>query len=174
MIICFAHIGGITNGYYIKQSFATAMTEASNSNGKVTIGDSTKLLLSNVYAASSIFAGIYVFTDLGAIEELGAFFLFQAATSIFGIVTDGGVSGAVEKRISGDGRAGTISSGFVLFPPLYALSCAFVFIFYLLNSGYFPKSIWMLLAVNIGVERLGRFFIAVMRGQQKVGDTAVF
>lgn len=60
------------------------------------------------------FVGIAIFSHLLAPGELGTFFLFQSVLGILTLISNFGISGALEKRISEGQEAGTVISAALL------------------------------------------------------------
>lgn len=135
---------------------------------------SLKLFVANVANAGILFVGIVYFArELGA-TQMGIFFLFQVVIGILGIAADFGLSGAVQKRISeGHAPGQFLSSAVVLkFFPITAIIFAILIVQPYVNA-YVGSDVTLYVALAIGLQEASKLSIAVLRGELRVGETAV-
>lgn len=135
---------------------------------------SLKLFAANIASAALQFLGIAYFArELGA-APMGVFFLFQALLGMLAIPADFGLRGAVEKRISeGESPGAFLSSALALkFVPIAVIMFAILIFRPLINS-YLGADIAILLAVAIIFQEVGQLSIVVLKGELRVGETAV-
>lgn len=135
---------------------------------------STKLFLANLSNAGLQFLGITVFArELGA-SQLGTFFLFQALLGILAIPVDFGLRGAVEKRISeGEAPGIFLSSAIILkLIPITVIVLGILLLHPFIN-GYFGAELAVFLALAIILQEAAQLSVAVLKGQFRVGETAV-
>ncbi len=135
---------------------------------------SVKLFLANTVGAGLQFLGITFFArELGA-SQMGIFFLFQALLGILAIPADFGLRGAVEKRISeGNSPGQFLSSAIVLkLVPIIVIVLGILLSRPWLNS-YIGAEVAVLLALAIVLQEVAQLSIVVLKGELRVGETAV-
>jgi len=135
---------------------------------------SVKLFLANVLSSGLQFIGIIFFArELGA-SQIGAFFLFQALLGMLAIPADFGLRGAVEKRISeGESPEVFLSSAILLkLIPITVIILVILILRPLIN-GYLGADFSIYLALAIALQEAAQLSIFVLRGELRVGETAI-
>lgn len=135
---------------------------------------SIKLFLANVVGAGLQFLGITFFArELGA-SQMGVFFLFQALLGMLAIPADFGLRGAVEKRISeGETPGAFLSSAIVLKSvPITVIVLGILLLRPWIND-YIGADVAVWLALAIVVQEAAQLAIVVLKGELRVGETAV-
>lgn len=133
-----------------------------------------KIFLGNVGSVVVTFAGIAFFArELGA-AELGIFFLFQAILGFLVLPANIGIDTAIEKRISeGYDPGGTFSTGIVLKAGLLAVIVAAVLVASPVLNRYIGADLAGYLAVATVVQEAARLTMLVLRGELRVGESAI-
>ncbi|WP_136592344.1 flippase [Salinigranum halophilum] len=135
---------------------------------------SLKLFAANVTSAGVQFLGITLFArELGA-SQMGVFFLFQALLGMLAVPADFGIRGAVEKRISeGEARGVFLSSALALkSAPLVVIVGGILLLGPFIND-YVGAEVAVLLAGAIILQELAQLSVVVLKGELRVGETAV-
>lgn len=133
-----------------------------------------KLFTAEAAGAVLSFLGIVAFTRELTSTQLGTFFLFQAILTFVSIPADLGIRGAVEKRVSeGTDRADYLSSAVVLKTGLTAVFVVLIFAFRGYINAYIGSDVAVLLGVGVFVQELALLMLVVLRGELRVGETAV-
>lgn len=133
----------------------------------------TKLFSARVLTMGLSILGIVYFSrELGA-DTMGSYFLFQAVLNVSVILTDFGVSGGVEKRLSeGDDAPEFLTTGALMkLGPTLAVAALLV-VFQSQVNGYLDAQLAVVLAGAIVLKEYAEFVISVLRGELKVGRTA--
>jgi len=135
---------------------------------------SLKLFAANSGSAVLQFLGIAYFARVLGPSPMGVFFLFQALLGVLAIPADFGLRGAVEKRISEGESRGTFLSSAVLLKvlPILAIVAA-ILLFRPLINGYLGENLAILLAVAIVLQEIAQLAVVVLKGELRVGETAV-
>lgn len=135
---------------------------------------SIKLFTAKGGSALIAFVGMTFFArQLGA-SELGAFFLFQTLLYLLTIPADLGVRGGVEKRLSEGMDPGSILASAIWFKfAMLALVSAGVFLLRGWINNYVGANVAFLLVVGIVVWEFSELYIYTVRGELRVGETAV-
>ncbi|MFB6202761.1 MAG: flippase [Halorhabdus sp.] len=135
---------------------------------------SLKLFGSNVARTAIRFLGIAVFARVLGASEMGMFFLFQALLGMIAIPADFGFRGAIEKRISeGTDRSTYLTTAFAVKLVPMTLVVGLVLLFRDAINGYIGAEFALLLAVAIVIQDVSRLSVIVLRGELRVGETAV-
>jgi O-antigen/teichoic acid export membrane protein len=135
---------------------------------------SIKLFAAKGSSALVVFAGTTFFARRLGPAELGTFFLFQTLLYLLTIPADLGVRGGVEKRLSEGMDAGTILASAVWFKlALLAAVCAGIFLLQGAINSYVGADVAFLLAVGIVVWEFSDLYIYTVRGELRVGETAL-
>ncbi|ADJ14081.1 oligosaccharide flippase family protein [Halalkalicoccus jeotgali] len=133
-----------------------------------------KVFLAKGGNAVVFFAGITVFArELGA-SQIGVFFLFQTVLGLTTIVADVGVRGALEKRLSEGQRPDTMLATAMALKLLTVSGAIGVLLLarpYL--NGYLGGEYTALLVVALVVQEFADLFIQAVRGELRVGETAI-
>lgn len=135
---------------------------------------STKLFFSNIGITGISFLALIFFTRKLPQDGLGTFFLFQALLGISSIPADLGFRGAVEKRISELDEPGQVlTTGIILqiLPILLISIIIFVLSGYI--NQYLGSNLAMWLIIGILLNNSSEFMLKVLRGELRVGETAV-
>lgn len=135
---------------------------------------SIKLFVAKFLGAILGFIGLALFArELGP-SQLGVYFLFQALLGVIAIPANFGIRGAIQKRISeGNSQGEYLSSAILLkFIALIALSCVIIIFKNHINS-YLGSELAVLLVIGIIIQEFGRLSLAVLKGELRVGETAL-
>jgi len=135
------------------------------STGKIAGAQIGKALLS--------FLGITYFARLLGPGGVGVFFLFQATMGIGVLVSDLGIQGAVEKRLSERQLGGEVlTTGLVLKLLLLLLLSLFVLLFRSRINRYLGEELAFLLVLGIAAQGISSLMIKVVNAELRVGETA--
>ncbi|WP_122089271.1 oligosaccharide flippase family protein [Halalkalicoccus subterraneus] len=133
-----------------------------------------KLFLAKGGNAVVFFAGITVFArELGA-SQIGIFFLFQTVLGLLTIVADGGIRGALEKRLSEGQRADRMLATAITIKLVTVSGAVGVILLarpYL--NQYLGGEYTVFLVVALVVQEFADLFIQAVRGELRVGETAI-
>lgn len=135
---------------------------------------SLKVFTANAAGTVIGFLGITFFArELGP-HQLGVFFLFQALLGMIGIPADFGIGGAVNKRISeGKPAEGIISTALLLkLVPLTPIIVGILLFRGPINT-YLGAELAKFLALAIILQTFAGLAIEVLRGELRVGETAL-
>lgn len=135
---------------------------------------SFKLFMARVASAAIQFLGIAFFAQELGPAPMGVFFLFKAMLGMLAIPADFGLRGAVEKRISeGQAQDAYLTSAIVLkLVPITGIVLSILLLRSYVNS-YLGANIAVLLAVAIILQEAARLSMGVLKGELRVGETAV-
>lgn len=135
---------------------------------------SLKLFFAKSVGSIISFLGITYFArELGA-AQVGIFFLFEAILGLLTIPADFGLNGAVEKRISeGESSGSFLSSAILLKPIPIAIIILIIIVMRPLLDQYIGGEVALLLALAIVLQEIARLSVFVLRGELRVGETAV-
>lgn len=133
---------------------------------------SLKLFFANFSGALVQFLGIIYFSRELNPTAMGIFFLFEALLGMLGILTDFGFRGAVEKRIS-EGEESVVGSAMLIKSIPIIIITLFIIITKTYINNYIGSSIALFLAIAIIVQEIAKLTIFVLRGELRVGETAV-
>lgn len=135
---------------------------------------SVKLFAGRTAGAVIQFLGVVYFArELGA-AVIGVFFLFQAMVEIISIPTDLGLRGAVEKRISeGHSRGEHLLATVVLKGSIFALVVPILLVFRGQINTYLGGELTIFLVVSILLQETLRLSVFSLKGELRVGETAV-
>ncbi|MFW6437258.1 MAG: flippase [Halococcoides sp.] len=135
---------------------------------------SLKLFASNVTRTTIEFVGIAIFARALGASEMGMFFLFQALLGMIAIPADFGFRGAIEKRISEGREQGTyLASAFAVKLVPMALVVTAILVFQDAINGYIGAEFALLLALALVVQDISTMSTVVLRGELRVGETAI-
>lgn len=135
---------------------------------------SLKLFGANVASAGIQFLGLTYFArELGA-APIGVFFLFEAVLGLISIPADFGLRGAVEKRISqGESQGAFLTSAIALkLVPIVLIILGILLLQSFIND-YLRADVAVLLAIAIVLQEAARLSLSVLKGELRVGETAV-
>jgi O-antigen/teichoic acid export membrane protein len=133
-----------------------------------------KLFIANIGGAIIQFAGIAYFAREIGPAELGIFFLFQAIVGIISIPSDFGIKGALEKRISeGHGQSAFLSSSILLKLGLSIIVSAAVLLLSSYLNSYIGADIAVFIPIAIISQEMAELFIGGLKGELRVGETAI-
>jgi O-antigen/teichoic acid export membrane protein len=134
----------------------------------------TKLFLSKILGTLISFLGIVYFArELGA-SALGAFFLFEALSGILVILSNFGTRVAIEKRMSeGEFPSKIFTTGILIKIPIIVAVITGVLIFSEPVNRYVGIQIAGLLALTVVIKECAHFMENVLKGELRVGESAV-
>lgn len=120
------------------------------------------------------FAGITVFArELGA-SQIGIFFLFQTVLGLTTIVADVGVRGALEKRLSEGQQPETIlATAIALKLATVSGAAALIMLVRPYLNQYLGGEFAVYLVIALAIQEFADLFIQTVRGELRVGETAV-
>lgn len=135
---------------------------------------SLKLFFANTGRAAISFLGLTYFARTLGASEIGIFFLFQALLGILAIPADFGLRGAVEKRISEGKTPGAFLSGAILLKgiSISVIVCTILLLRAPINS-YLSAEVAVWLAAAIILQEAAQLTVFVLKGELRVGETAV-
>lgn len=135
---------------------------------------SSKLFAVSVLNAGIGFLAVTVFArELGP-AGIGAFFLFQALFRVLESGIDLGLNTAIEKRLSeGADRETVLGSGIVLKIVGFFGVMALIVAFRGPVNSYVGEPVAWLLILTVGASQLATIATTTLRGELRVGDTAV-
>ena len=135
---------------------------------------SLKLFGANIIGAAIQFVGITYFArELGA-ASVGVFFLFEALLGMLAIPADFGLRGALEKRVSeGESRGAFLSSTVALKVLPVSIILLGIFLGEPYINDYLGANVALLLGLAIVLQEVSQLSLAVLRGELRVGETAV-
>jgi len=135
---------------------------------------SSKLFLGKIISALIQFVGVAYFArELGS-ATVGIFFLFEAVLGMLAIPANFGLQRSIEKRISqGDAQSKFLSSAVLLKTlPVAAMIVGILIASEQLNN-YLGSDTTHFLAIAIAVQEFSRIWVYVLKGELRVGETAV-
>lgn len=135
---------------------------------------SFKILLAKVTAAITSFVAVVVFSrELGA-SPLGSYYPFIALLGFLSIPADIGIRSAAEKRISeGEDLSLYLGTAIALKAPFLIAVLIAILLLSPYIEQYLGRDLAVPLAIAIVVQEMARFSIYVLRGELRVGETAV-
>jgi O-antigen/teichoic acid export membrane protein len=132
-----------------------------------------RLFLSKSGNAILYFAGITFFARQLSPDQLGAFFLFMTLRGLLSIPADLGISGAVEKRLSeGLDPESTLGSALAFKFITIAIVSLGIIVARTQVNAYIGAELALLLIAAIVTRDLSQFYIRVVRGELRAGETA--
>ena len=133
-----------------------------------------RLLVAKVISTLVLFAGLVYFARQLSPAAMGSFFLFRVLLDGLGLVSDFGIKRAVEKRLSEqETPSGIVTTGFLMKCVLTILVALVLLLLRGVIDGYLGAPITHLLVVSLVVSELGWFYVHVLRGELRVGESAV-
>ncbi|QCC60454.1 polysaccharide biosynthesis C-terminal domain-containing protein [Natrinema thermotolerans] len=135
---------------------------------------SLKIFVAKIGAAILNFLAIIIFSRKLGAAPLGTYYPFIALVGILSIPTDFGISSATEKRISeGADKSKYLGTAIALkFPPLILIS---LLIHYSRRyvTQYLGADLTLALIVALFVRQTAQLSVTVLRGEMRVGETAL-
>lgn len=133
-----------------------------------------KIFLAKGGNAVVFFAGITVFArELGP-SQIGIFFLFQTVLGLTTIVADFGVRGALEKRLSEGQQPGTmVATAIALKLVTIAGAAGMILLIRPYLNQYLGGEYAAYLVIALIVQEFADLFIQAVRGELRVGETAI-
>jgi O-antigen/teichoic acid export membrane protein len=133
-----------------------------------------KLFSGRLSATLVGFLGIVYFSRELGVSAMGFFFMFQAVVGVSSIFTDFGMRSSVEKRVSENNNSnGYLSTSIVIKAILALIVLIMAVVFSPLINSYIGGDITLLLVVAIVVRDFSHLFEQVLRGELRVGETAL-
>lgn len=134
----------------------------------------SKIIASRMLSIILSFAGITYFARALGPNELGIFFLFQAAVAVLRITSDFGIRGAIEKRISGTQDQGQFLGAGLFLKGISIITIIIsVLVFREQINGYIGTPVVRYIIIAILLGEFGRVFLQVIRAELRVGETAL-
>jgi O-antigen/teichoic acid export membrane protein len=132
------------------------------------------IFISKVLGTISSFIGIVIFSRILGASPLGTYYPFIALLGILAIPADIGIRSATEKRISeGSGERSFLGTALVLnIIPIIVIILLILFTGDYISQ-YLGAELVIALAVAVGIQTLGRLGLAILRGELRVGESAL-
>lgn len=141
---------------------------------KKIINSSIKLIGANTLKSIISFAGIVVFSRQIGASQMGIYYPFIALVGAAAIPADFGVKAAVEKRISeGESVGDILSAALVLKWPLLLIIGSCLYAGRDIINTYLGDELALLVIVALGCREFARLGIFTLRGELRVGETAL-
>lgn len=116
-----------------------------------------------------------VFARIIPSGQLGAFFLFQSLLGILTVPADLGVRTAITKRLSEESdREIYYTSGLVVKAALILAVAALVYVFRAQVNRYIGQDVALLLVAAVAVQEFGLYYVSVLKGELKVGESQIW
>jgi len=120
------------------------------------------------------FGGVVVLANVMPQQELGTFFLFQAALGLLSIPAAAGINGAIEKRISeGENGRNILATALVIKLSILAPLVILLLIFRSYIESYIGLSVILLFVIGLVLQEGGRVVFRVLRGEKRVSAAAL-
>lgn len=133
-----------------------------------------QLFTSRVAKAIINFTAVIVFSRLLGASPLGSYYPFIALLGIISVPASFGINGAIEKRISeGDDQAIFLGTALSVKFSIVLFFCLILYLFRSSVNLYLGKQFAILLIVTLFVDQIGGIFLPVLRGELRVGETAL-
>jgi len=136
----------------------------------------TQVAVTRGVSSLVLFGGLAVYARELSPAVMGSFFVFRVVVDFFGLLTDFGLSGATEKRISEDRIPAGEVLGTALLLKLLLLSVAVAATFALRDvlRNYIGFDVAIPLVVALTLKESSWLFVHAMRGQLRIGETVAF
>ncbi|WP_348611332.1 flippase [Halobaculum rarum] len=135
---------------------------------------SLKLFVSRLATTVIGFLGITFFARELTSGIIGVFFLFEALLGILAIPADFGLRGSVEKRMSeGDTPGAYLAAAILLKLGPLTLIVLGISVFSATINSYLGAEVAHLLAAAIVLQEVGMLSMEVLKGELRVGETAI-
>lgn len=134
----------------------------------------SKIASARALGAIVTFLGLLYFTRVVPQEELGVFFLFQALVGLLAIPANLGTRLAVEKRVS-EGREPErfLTAGILLKLALLASTTLGLLALRGPLAAYLGADLLWYVVAALGLREFGHLFVGCIRGELRVGQSAV-
>lgn len=135
---------------------------------------SIKIFTAKTTSTFVVFLGITFFARRLGPHQMGVFFLFQALLGLLSIPADLGIREGTMKRLSEGKSSGDVLSSaiFLKIIPLSFLTGTVLFSQHYIN-GYLGSDLAVYLALALVLNDLSEFSIEVLKGELRVGETAL-
>ncbi|MFT4947209.1 MAG: O-antigen/teichoic acid export membrane protein, partial [Natronomonas sp.] len=132
-----------------------------------------KIFLTDGLGMIISFVGIAYFSQELGSGAMGIFFLFQSVLGMLTIPADLGINRAVMKRLSEGETAGRVlSTAVAMKAVILIVFIVSIFVFRGEINGYIGGQYALHLALALTLQTFGKFFLRVLEGELRVGDTA--
>lgn len=118
--------------------------------------------------------GLVIFARVLGPTELGVFLLFQAVIGILGSITDFGIHGAVEKRVSEGEYDNILGTSIAIEICLLFMTSTFILSFSNRINAYVGSPVAKLIILAITVEQTGKLLGRTLSGELEVGKVETF
>ncbi|MDG5761741.1 polysaccharide biosynthesis C-terminal domain-containing protein [Natronococcus sp. A-GB1] len=134
-----------------------------------------KLLSARTLSSILTFLGLAYFARTVGATELGVFFMFQALLSFLVIPSNLGLRLALEKRISesSDNKSAYLTTGLLMKVALLAGVALLVLALDTYITQYLGADLTLYLIIALVCRELGELMVGVIRGELRVGETAI-
>lgn len=125
-------------------------------------------------SAILVFLGLTFFARHLDPAQMGVFFLFETLVGVFALFSDFGLRGAVEKRMSeGHDRATVLTTAILLKLLLFGVVGAGIYLGRGAISTYTGADLAGVVIIGVLLNEGGKLLLAALRGELRVGDTAI-
>lgn len=129
-----------------------------------------RVFASRIFSALLGIVGLVVFTRVLGAEQFGVFILFQALIRMLSVVTDFGIHGAIEKRISEGVDESILGTGLALTIGLLVVTNVAILAIREPINAYLGAQLASFLVVALTLEQLGKAFMRTLTGELKIGQ----
>ncbi|EJN57646.1 oligosaccharide flippase family protein [Halogranum rubrum] len=133
---------------------------------------SVRLFVGRIATMILNFAALAYFARALGSADLGVFFLFQAALSMLVLVSDVGLSTAVEKRLSAGSGRSVFWTGAMLMGGIASVLSLGLVLFRDVAAGFLGADLALTLVVALGLSVAQRLLNAALRGELRTGELA--
>jgi len=134
----------------------------------------SKLLAARSAGTVLSLLGLVIFSRSLGPELLGVFFLYQSMLSLLSIPADWGFAGALEKRLSEPKSNPSLFSTALTVKIIFLLiAVIFILAFRDIINQFLGQRLALFVAVGIIIQELARTAERTLRGEKRVGETAI-
>ena len=135
---------------------------------------SLKLMLAEMGGAVVLFVGLAYFAQQLGPRIMGSFFLFRLIVQAVSTVSDFGIRGGVEKRISeGQTPGSVLATGITLKAAILAPIAVAILLLRGPINQYIGADLAGFLIIAVVLREVAWLYVRVLRGELRVGETAV-
>jgi len=136
----------------------------------------TQVAVTRGISSLVLFVGLAIYARELSPAVMGSFFVFRVVIDFFGLLTDFGLSGATEKRISeGQSPDGELLGTALVLKTMFLLvAVAATLTFREALQSYIGFNVAIPLVVALTLKEFGWLFVHAMRGKLRIGETVGF
>ncbi|SEP31102.1 Membrane protein involved in the export of O-antigen and teichoic acid [Halorientalis persicus] len=132
------------------------------------------MFVARAFKAAFGFLAVIIFSRKLGASPLGTYYPFLALLGIVGLPADLGIGEATNKRLSeGTKKSSYLGAALVLKTPIVLIVGILVLIFEQYVNQFLGADLALLFVVTLFVKMAGGFSMAVLRGELRVGETAI-